>query len=219
MKIVSRLLMMFAAVSALISCETYGDPEVDKTAVAPLDGRWICLLYDNAEYVAADGNVSGLTPVTYCEVFGSNTSNNESDKMWFNIVNPVGHWGSHPINATYKCATLSVKLDCNPGARTFSVANTTSVVAPPRAQSLLRMGQSTMSLSLDGKTVNIKGGSVVVNGYRTPSSDLQGKDYFADAINFELSFDGNDYRVVGHRYTGWEEDYVYLTPIFEEWGL
>ena len=213
MKILSKLLMGCSLVVALASCETYGDPEVGHTAVAPLDGRWVCLAYDYDAYQVSGDSTA---PLELIEVYSSNTTNNSKTEMWMHVVNPL-------VKAPY-ARMLSVKVNCNVRNKTFSMDSTTSVIAPSKFNSVFNNYSPVPVYSMTGYNVALTGGQVILNGWETATSTAT-KKYYSDKIIFTLEYSGTDptpalatqfgaehqkYVIVGNRYTGWSEDYGYI---------
>lgn len=217
MKNILKALIMLVVSCGLASCETYDLPNTETTAVAPLDGHWICFAYDYNEYTT---NPATAQPKQLYEIWSSNTTNNDRDIMWFHIGNPLTT--SYPYQQV-----VSIKVNCDPRARTFSVTNGSSATAPPtvntrfyRTANANYFGSPTpaASRSTTGLTVNITDGEVILNGVETTSSTAT-KKYFTDKIQFILEVTGTPvspdissynykYVVIGNRSTGWVEDYV-----------
>ena len=64
-----------AAVLALASCETYRVEAPEVTAVADVDGNYICLAYD-----------ASAKPVSLFDITITNTAANEPDRVWVTLV-------------------------------------------------------------------------------------------------------------------------------------
>ncbi len=205
MKYIQKFLL-FAAVAALMTaCETYGDPEVETTAVAPLDGRWICLAYDADEYAA---NPETAEPVEYVEIWTSNTAENASDKLWVNIARPCYYAHARIVYA------YSVKADCDVKNKTISATNASTVEASPYfittcyyygAYDGYFYGAECQSYA--DMSVNIDS-QVTVKGIETASSSVD-KKYYTDkmVMNVEIPEDGINWTIVGARWTGWNQDH------------
>lgn len=209
MKNILKLLIAMLAVG-VVSCETYEVDDPDTTAVAPLDGRYICWAYDYDEYIAA-ADKSTVQPVDFFETRICATGNNDSDKIWIYVTSFIQ---AYPF-----ADCVAAKIPCNVGARSFSAADVANEAAPAVIYNWL-LGQG--YYTLDGRygltpySVTITDGRVVIDGYDTPSG------YKADAISFGFervaqNEDGEDgkFMVVGHRYTGWAEDYEEFTRFID----
>lgn len=223
MKNILGIIITFLSVSALLaSCDTYGDPKVGKTAVAPLDGRWICLLYEYDDYSARQENG---TPLEYAEVWASNTSANDANKMWHNVVFPLSPIEGFELDQDgdpiYTCEVLSIKIDCNPGALTFSANSIASVTPPVYAYNLLAFTAGATNPVMTGWRATITDAKVTLNGWETASSTAD-KKYYTDKIVYTLELDHaingvTKFVVVGNRYTGWEDDYRYITEFVTDY--
>lgn len=209
MKNTLKLLIAMLAVG-VVACETYKVDDPDTTVVAPLDGRYICWAYDYDEYVAA-ADKSTVEPVDFFETRICATTDNDTDKVWIYVTSFLN---------TYPFADcVAAKIPCNVGARSFSAVGVENEAAPAVIYNWLQ-GQG--YYTLDGRygltpySVTVTEGHVVLNGYDTPTG------YKADAISFgfervALNEDGEDgkFMVVGHRYTGWAEDYEEFTKFID----
>jgi len=201
MKNILNLLIAMLAVG-VVSCETYEVDDPDTTVVAPLDGRYICWAYDLDQYNAA-ADKSAVEPVDFFETRISVTTNNDTDKVWLYVSSYLNSW---PL---VDC--VAAKIPCNVAALSFSADGIENEAAPAAMYNWLA-GAATNTLDgRQGRTpysVTVTDGRVALNGYDTPSG------YKADAISFAFereALDGNGtsgkFMVVGHRYTGWAEDY------------
>lgn len=202
MKNILKLLIAAVAAGAA-SCETYDVENPDMSVVAPLDGRYICWAYDYDEYAAA-GDKSAVEPVNFYETRISVTESNASDKVWIYVTE---YLNNHPY-ADCTCA----KIDCNVKGLSFSASNIDNVTAPATIfNPLLGQGYYTLDGATGSTTpykMTVGDGKVVLNGYDTPTG------HKADAISFSFERVAQDENgesiklmIVGHRYTGWGEDY------------
>ena len=201
MKNILKSLLALAAVAA-VSCETYDVEAPDMTAVAPLDGRYICWAYDYDEYAAASDK-SAVEPVNFYETRISATEGNDSDKIWIYVTE---YLNNYPL-ADCTCA----KIGCNVSARTFSAAGVANTESPAiMFNPLLGQGYYTIDYraGFASYKVTIGDGKLELKGYDTPTG------HKADAISFSFeraAQDGNGesikLMIVGHRSTGWGEDY------------
>ena len=75
MKQINKLLVILLALVTFSSCETYGDYEIEYTAIYPLCGEWV------VNVTGEDGGVlaEGVTCNTY------NTTDDATDKMWIKM--------------------------------------------------------------------------------------------------------------------------------------
>ncbi|MDR2911965.1 MAG: hypothetical protein LBV38_01500 [Alistipes sp.] len=212
------LVSTVAFAGVLVSCETYGDPDVDMSGVAPLDGRWICYAYDAAEYAASPATATRLELV---EVYSSGTVDNAPDKLWL-------HVGYMLRENAMTISTVSVKADCNVSAKTFQMSGQTSVAPPLFVTPYYRTtdvtknsageftylhayagyGQNRPTAYKAGMNVSVSDGQVTLGGFDTPSG------HKSDHIKFTLELSGNTdaadnykYVIEGHRHTGWDADY------------
>lgn len=201
--------MVFAlGVSAFTSCETWKD-DVEYSAVAPLDGRWICLMYEYNDFKAK--NEAGATPVEYAELWASNTSENVAGKMWHNLILPTtpvtqngAFYGGSRVDA------ISFKVESDPGNLTFSANASTSVTAPGAAYNTLVGGTvNTNPASMADWKVTITEAQVIRNGWTGASGTVADKIVYA--IEFDHAINGvSKFMVVGNRYTLWQDDYKYI---------
>lgn len=88
--------------------KTYDVDDPDMTAVADLDGQWICFAYESS---APD------TPVTVFDILVTNTTDNAADAMWMTIADCDYSASGNP---RYLDA-LQFKLSCDNSALTFSL--------------------------------------------------------------------------------------------------
>lgn len=188
MKNIYKTVLSIAVASlALVSCETYKTNDPDTTAIAPMDGEYVCWAYDPA-------NLN--TPKEWFEVYLSATTMNDPDKVWV-IVN--NYLPRYPY-------TISVcfKADCKVSDLTFS-GKGKSVLGTVQVHNYF-LGQTYYTTDHKDGTdgvhdVTISNGKIVINGMDTPSG------YKTDSIYFEYTVDGTSYVVKGGRYTLWEDDY------------
>lgn len=213
--------MLFALCAAVFtSCETYGDPEIEYTAVAPLDGRWVCLMYEYADFKA---NGENAAPRELVEVWASNTADNVPDKMWHNMVFPMAPaiWeadnsvllnddGDRIFSAI---DVLSIKIDSDPVGRTFGATNTVGV--PPASSMVSPLyyagttAVSTRYTVMTGWKATITEAAVIEDGVTMASGTVT--DKISYAIEFDHPINGvSKFQVVGNRYTLWAEDYLYI---------
>ncbi len=193
------LKMLFAGALVAMgcaSCETYDVDDPDMTAVADLDGQWICFAYESS---APD------TPVTVFDILVTNTTDNAADAMWMTIADCDYSASGNP---RYLDA-LQFKLSCDNSALTFSCTSAEAV--QPRTCHNIYLGQGyytagyTGAVASQGYTVTVTGGKVTKNGVDTKTG------YKADAIEFGYTRTNPDgstvsYTVKGMKNTGWEED-------------
>ncbi len=123
------LKMLFAGALVAMgcaSCETYDMDDPDMTAVADLDGQWICFAYESS---APD------TPVTVFDILVTNTTDNAADAMWMTIADCDYSASGNP---RYLDA-LQFKLSCDNSALTFSCTSAEAV--QPRTCHNIYLGQ------------------------------------------------------------------------------
>lgn len=213
MKNILKLFVLLVIVGgAFVSCETYGDPDVDVSKVAPLDGRWICYAFDYDDYVA---NPATATRLDLVDIYASGTSDNAPDKLWMTI--------GYMLRNSVTISTISVKVDCTPKSGTFGITGGKTSLAPAyfstqfyattagnrnangeyiylHLYSGYPMRRATASVA--DQDINITDGKVTVNGFNTPTG------YKSDYIQFVLELPGQyKYMIEGHRNTGWTDDY------------
>lgn len=82
MKQINKLLVILLALVTFSSCETYGDYEIEYTAIYPLCGEWV------VNVTGEDGGVlaEGVTCNTY------NTTDDATDKMWIKMSVATNDW-------------------------------------------------------------------------------------------------------------------------------
>jgi len=203
--------MILAVVStfALTSCETYGTPEVGTTAVAPMDGRWICLAYDATAYNA---NPATATPVDYVEIYTSATTNNDADKLWVHI-------GCYKfLGGLLAPFVMSGKADCSVSAKTITYSGQT-VQSPPIMASIVHYNGYPLSRNTvheAGNNITISG-TITIDGIKTASSTTS-QSYYTDKILLNVTVTGSatakrniNWVIVGGRYTGWDADFPEAT--------
>jgi hypothetical protein len=223
MKNVLKIGMVLALCAATFtSCETYGDPDIEYTAVAPLDGRWICMMYDYNEFKAQGENA---VPREFVEVWASNTSENVADKMWHNMVFPLAPaaWEVGGESILPYVDILSIKVDSDPGNLTFGVTNAVGTTPPPNVASPLYyngvMGPVPTRLTvMTGWEATITEAQVKQNGFTGTSGTI------ADKISYAIELDHairgvSKFMVVGHRYTMWAEDYLYIDEFVDNYDI
>lgn len=206
MKNILKILVLFAFVGgALVSCETYGDPEKEIYNVAPFDGRWICYAFDYDDYMARPTSAIRLELV---EIYASGTSEKEPGKLWMHI-------GYMLRNNATSIETISVKVDCNTQTGTFGITGGKTAKAPSyfstpyyattMSEDFLHVysgyPQRRGTISTADMDITISGGTVTVDGYHTPTK------HRADLIVFTLDMGSYKYVIEGHRHTGWADDY------------
>jgi hypothetical protein len=147
-------------VLGMVACQK--DPSIEKTSTYPLSGEWWVTLRD------ADGNVVA----DYAKLLTYNTSSNKGDSLWIDDQGNI--W------------TFKVKVGCNAGSKTFSVAD------------------SVTSVSEDYNIkIDVKDGKVVLKGGKTKNGNV------SDSIYFKIGFGddpGNTYVISGVRRTGFKDD-------------
>ena len=155
------LKMLFAGALVAMgcaSCETYDVDDPDMTAVADLDGQWICFAYESS---APD------TPVTVFDILVTNTTDNAADAMWMTIADCDYSASGNP---RYLDA-LQFKLSCDNSAQTFSCTSAEAV--QPRTCHNIYLGQGYYTagyagaVASQGYTVTVTGGKVTKNGVDT----------------------------------------------------
>lgn len=227
MKNILKLFVITISLAGVfVSCETYGEPEVKYSSVAPMDGRWICYAYDAAEYAASPATATRLELV---EIYSSGTVDNAPDKLWLHI-------GYMLQNKAQQISTVSVKANCNVSGKTFTISGGKTAAAPPSFQTpyyyttclptdkpatadldpdqyyylhaYSGYPQNRPTISTAGLNVSIPDGQITIGGFTTPTG------FSADHIKFTLELSGNTnaadnykYVIEGHRHTGWDEDY------------
>lgn len=186
-----KILSSAAVLAGLVSCETYkvGNPEM--SAVADFDGRWVCFAYPKA---------TPAEPETVFMVDIFNTTFNDSDKFWMNIIDCSG--------GTY-LDCLQLKASCDSQALTFG-ADDVDASQPRTCYNIwLEQGYYTAGyagiVDADGYKVTVGDGKVTKEAVKT-AGNLK-----ADAIEFSYKRTGPDgtvseYFVKGMKNTGWAED-------------
>ena len=199
------LKMLFAVVLAFgfAACETYKADDPEMTAVADLDGQWICFAYDASDLT---------TPVTVFDILVTNTTNNDADAMWMTLTDcKIEHYTTNTqdqISAIFLDA-LQFRLSCNTKDLTFSCSE--SDASQPQFCNNIYLGMTYYTagysgyVDRDGYKVTVTGGKVVKNGVVTKTG------YKAVAIEFTYSRTNPDatmkeYVDKGMKNTGWNED-------------
>ena len=98
MKQINKLLVILLALVTFSSCETYGDYEIEYTAIYPLCGEWV------VNVTGEDGGVlaEGVTCNTY------NTTDDATDKMWIKMSVATNDWG---VRGKIHCDVTSKSFD------------------------------------------------------------------------------------------------------------
>lgn len=154
------------------TCETYDVDDPDMTAVADLDGQWICFAYESS---------APNTPVTVFDILVTNTTDNAADAMWMTIADCDYSASGTP----YYLDALRFKLTCDNDALTFSCTSTEA--EQPRTCHNIYRGQGYYTAGYvgavvsQGYTVTVTGGKVTKNGVDTKTG------YKADAIEFDYT--------------------------------
>ncbi|WP_256010872.1 lipid-binding protein [Desertivirga xinjiangensis] len=117
-----RNIILSLFITALISCETYPDQEVEHSPIWPMAGEWLTYAYtqDGTPFGATTANQRGtrLTLRTY------NTAANSSDQAWIRMgtnTQAPAIWGKISVNVNEKTfAGRDIPNDLFPG-KTFSL--------------------------------------------------------------------------------------------------
>ena len=98
MKQINKLLVILLALVTFSSCETYGDYEIEYTAIYPLCVEWV------VNVTGEDGGVlaEGVTCNTY------NTTDDATDKMWIKMSVATNDWG---VRGKIHCDVASKYFD------------------------------------------------------------------------------------------------------------
>ncbi len=217
------------AACSLASCETYKVDEPGKTAVAWLDGRFVC--------------AASLTPdfsdtVSVFDIKITNTTENDSDKAWmfitdYSVENSYksllrkGLSDAAAKNYSYNryaalggvvfCpAAYQFCFSCDEASKTFSVSGVQATEPDYVLNETFNyyVGQTYHYYSsasyvevYNDFTVDLTDGQLVVDGVDTPTG------YKSDSISFTVTITNDDdasdvqkYYVSGMRYTGWGDD-------------
>ena len=156
MKQIYKLLVILFALATLSSCETYGDYEIEYTAIYPLCGEWVVNVTGEDGAVLAEG----LTCSTY------NTTDDATDKMWVKLGAAANDWG---VRGKVNCDVASKSFDGNgipnllhaaDGVNSTVTFNITGKVVldgyTPQANTKADAIEFTLTQST-GKTVTVKG--------------------------------------------------------------
>lgn len=107
MKQIKYILCLLMATLVFVSCETYGDYEIEYASIHPMGGMYRIAVTDEA------GNQLSLGSGNY--VILSNTSDNSTTQCWIRI-------GAYNLAATNAHA-INGKIACDLGSLTFSGSN------------------------------------------------------------------------------------------------
>ncbi len=209
-KILKNSLFLAATLMVFVSCETYKVAEPETTSVSPMDGRYVCLAYTNAADAAVD---NWEAADEYFDVFVSGTTDDTPGELWINVCNYLNYYAA---TGTPFTEVICAKVKCDVKALTFASEGEIKSV-PPLNQIknwvYPTTYYTTYGYGLDETgihDVEIGNGTIELDGYQTASSTDTDK-YYADKISFDYTVDGVTYKVVGFRWTGWEEDVEHIT--------
>ena len=155
MKQINKLLVILLALVTFSSCETYGDYEIEYTAIYPLCGEWV------VNVTGEDGSVlaEGVTCNTY------NTTDDATDKMWIKMSVATNDWG---VRGKIHCDVTSKSFDGDGIANllhaddginstvTFNISGKV-IVDGYTTQANTKVDAIEFTLTQNGKSMTVKG--------------------------------------------------------------
>ena len=155
MKQINKLLVILLALVTFSSCETYGDYEIEYTAIYPLCGEWV------VNVTGEDGGVlaGGVTCNTY------NTTDDATDKMWIKMSVATNDWG---VRGKIHCDVTSKSFDGDGIANllhaddginstvTFNISGKV-IVDGYTTQANTKVDAIEFTLTQNGKSMTVKG--------------------------------------------------------------
>ncbi len=155
MKQINKLLVILLALVTFSSCETYGDYEIEYTAIYPLCGEWV------VNVTGEDGDVlaEGVTCNTY------NTTDDATDKMWIKMSVATNDWG---VRGKIHCDVTSKSFDGDGIANllhaddginstvTFNISGKV-IVDGYTTQANTKVDAIEFTLTQNGKSMTVKG--------------------------------------------------------------
>ena len=155
MKQINKLLVILLALVTFSSCETYGDYEIEYTAIYPLCGEWV------VNVTGEDGGVlaEGVTCNTY------NTTDDATDKMWIKMSVARNDWG---VRGKIHCDVASKSFDGDGIANllhaddginstvTFNISGKV-IVDGYTTQANTKVDAIEFTLTQNGKSMTVKG--------------------------------------------------------------
>ena len=155
MKQINKLLVILLALVTFSSCETYGDYEIEYTAIYPLCGEWV------VNVTGEDGGVlaEGVTFNTY------NTTDYATDKMWIKMSVATNDWG---VRGKIHCDVTSKSFDGDGIANllhaddginstvTFNISGKV-IVDGYTTQANTKVDAIEFTLTQNGKSMTVKG--------------------------------------------------------------
>ena len=155
MKQINKLLVILLALVTFSSCETYGDYEIEYTAIYPLCGEWV------VNVTGEDGGVlaEGVTCNTY------KTTDDATDKMWIIMSVATNDWG---VRGKIHCDVTSKSFDGDGIANllhaddginstvTFNISGKV-IVDGYTTQANTKVDAIEFTLTQNGKSMTVKG--------------------------------------------------------------
>ena len=155
MKQINKLLVILLALVTFSSCETYGDYEIEYTAIYPLCGEWVVNVTGEDGVVLAEG----VTCNTY------NTTDDATDKMWIKMSVATNDWG---VRGKIHCDVASKSFDGDGIANllhaddginstvTFNISGKV-IVDGYTTQANTKVDAIEFTLTQNGKSMTVKG--------------------------------------------------------------
>ena len=155
MKQINKLLVILLALVTFSSCETYGDYEIEYTAIYPLCGEWVVNVTGEDRGVLAEG----VTCNTY------NTTDDATDKMWIKMSVATNDWG---VRGKIHCDVTSKSFDGDGIANllhaddginstvTFNISGKV-IVDGYTTQANTKVDAIEFTLTQNGKSMTVKG--------------------------------------------------------------
>ena len=155
MKQINKLLVILLALVTFSSCETYGDYEIEYTAIYPLCGEWVV----NGTGEDCGVLAEGVTCNTY------NTTDDATDKMWIKMSVATNDWG---VRGKIHCDVTSKSFDGDGIANllhaddginstvTFNISGKV-IVDGYTTQANTKVDAIEFTLTQNGKSMTVKG--------------------------------------------------------------
>ena len=155
MKQINKLLVILLALVTFSSCETYGDYEIEYTAIYPLCGEWVVNVTGEDGGVLAEGGT--------CNTY--NTNDDATDKMWIKMSVATNDWG---VRGKIHCDVTSKSFDGDGIANllhaddginstvTFNISGKV-IVDGYTTQANTKVDAIEFTLTQNGKSMTVKG--------------------------------------------------------------
>lgn len=183
MKPIKYLFFLVFALMTFASCDTYGDYEQEFAPTYPLGGQYYVKVFDENNQEIVMHQMTS-GGVTY-NVYGT----------YMYLYNTADNdkdkiWIKLPSDDSFDAGILG-KISCDVNARTFS--------------------GTAGNMEADGHTA--VGEFTVTSGIMTEKSVTTPTNGKSDGIEVKYTLNGKTYTVKGFRWTAWDEDETWMSPV------